>query len=140
MAFDALVGRFIAGDEDALAELDAAFCPPIGRRLARRYASISLDRGEHIALCALMRAWQGRAQFDPSLGTFEAWLWRIARHEAADYLASSAGQACSFESAMDPADLIQVCDHCVVARGEARPGIRALRLKRLVRRVSPFPK
>lgn len=127
--------RFRRGDEDALAELGAALCPAIGRRLARRYPLISRDRADHLALCALMCAWEARSQFDPSRGTFEAWLWRIALREAAHYLASPAGQACSFESAMDPAELIQACDHCVAARGEARPGIRGLRLTRLVRRA-----
>lgn len=56
------------------------------------YARMRLAQSdaEDAAAEAFSRAWRGRRQFDPSLGTREMWLWGIVRHVVADRLRSSA--------------------------------------------------
>lgn len=89
MAFDELVRRFMAGDPDALDEMELQFGPRTRAILRRRFAGL-LRRLEidDVLQLAKLRAWRDRPKFDSSHGSLAAWFFSIARH-AGQELANS---------------------------------------------------
>ncbi|GAA2561115.1 RNA polymerase sigma factor [Pseudonocardia hydrocarbonoxydans] len=82
------VGRFLAGDPSALRELYDLH----GRAVfgfALRCLRSHHD-AEDVTQQVFVRAWRGRAGFDPARGRIGAWLMGIARHQIADRLSARA--------------------------------------------------
>lgn len=77
--------RFCAGDEEGVALVWTEYGRSFVRRLRKKYWWVlSRDRCEELALLAVERAWEHRAEFDRAKGCLEAWLWCITCRRAAD--------------------------------------------------------
>jgi DNA-directed RNA polymerase specialized sigma24 family protein len=74
-----------AGKTDAVRTVLKTFGSKFAKRVFRKYhLAMSRDEAEEIVLLAIERAWIRRAQFIEAQGAFEAWLWRITDHCAAE--------------------------------------------------------
>lgn len=83
-AADPVVERFLAGDPAALRELydrHAAVVHGFALRRLREHHD-----AEDVTQQVFVRAWRGRATFDPRRGPVGGWLMGIARHQIADRL------------------------------------------------------
>lgn len=83
-AADPVVERFLAGDPAALRELydrHAAVVHGFALRCLREHHDV-----EDVTQQVFVRAWRGRATFDPRRGPVGGWLMGIARHQIADRL------------------------------------------------------
>jgi RNA polymerase sigma-70 factor (ECF subfamily) len=78
-----LVGRALAGDQDAFRILADRFASPAFNLILR----LVRDRGvaEELAQDALLKAFRGLRSFDPAL-KLSPWMMRIAHNTAIDYL------------------------------------------------------
>ncbi|MHA6783642.1 RNA polymerase sigma factor [Pseudonocardia saturnea] len=85
------VGRFLAGDPSALRELyDLHGSAVFG--FALRCLRSHHD-AEDVTQQVFVRAWRGRATFDPTRGRVGAWLMGIARHQITDRLTARARES-----------------------------------------------
>jgi RNA polymerase sigma-70 factor (ECF subfamily) len=75
--------RFVAGDEQALADADQAWSPLV-HTIARRKTGSDADAAD-ITQAVFVSAWRGRAGFDPQRGTLPSWLLGITRRRVADH-------------------------------------------------------
>lgn len=84
------MNRARAGDESAFEELfERHFCE-LTAFLRHRLPSSSTAEADDLAAQAFYRAFENRASFDPSRGSFRAWLYTIAVHIRSDYLRAAA--------------------------------------------------
>jgi RNA polymerase sigma factor (sigma-70 family) len=90
-AVDGVVERFLAGDPVALRELYDRHAPVV-HGVALRCLREHHD-AEDVTQQVFVRAWRGRATFDPSRGPIGGWLMGIARHQIADRLTARARDA-----------------------------------------------
>jgi RNA polymerase sigma factor (sigma-70 family) len=81
---DRLVERFLAGDPTALRELYDRHAPVV-HGVALRCLREHHD-AEDVTQQVFVRAWRGRATYDPARGPVGGWLMGIARHQIADRL------------------------------------------------------
>jgi RNA polymerase sigma factor (sigma-70 family) len=86
-ADDDLAARFRAGDEDALAEAYRRWAPLL-YAMARR-ATVEPAEADDVLQGVFVRAWRGRATFDPDRRPLPAWLVGILRHHLADHAAEN---------------------------------------------------
>ncbi|MGC4111300.1 MAG: sigma-70 family RNA polymerase sigma factor [Nocardioides sp.] len=80
-----LAVRFRNGDEDALAEAYQRWSPLL-YGMARR-ATTEPSEADDVLQGVFVRAWRGRATFDPGQRPLPAWLVGILRHHLADHAA-----------------------------------------------------
>jgi len=78
---DILMVALQQGDVDAFGELYARHHRPLSRWTSKRF-NLSLEDGEEIASRGLLSAYEARAVFSPSLGSFKPWLYRITERAA----------------------------------------------------------
>ncbi|HVC92226.1 MAG TPA: sigma-70 family RNA polymerase sigma factor [Pirellulales bacterium] len=79
-----LTTRWLEHDETLLPDLLRRFSAGFVERLRLKYHGLlSREDGEEIVLDALAHAWKSWAEFDGAKGTLGAWLWGIARNQAA---------------------------------------------------------
>ena len=83
-AADPLVERFLAGEPAALRELYDRHSPVV-HGVALRCLREHHD-AEDVTQQVFVRAWRGRATYDPARGPIGGWLMGIARHQIADRL------------------------------------------------------
>lgn len=103
----ALSDRFHRGDERSLTEIWRDVCPPICRRLKRRYDTLlPAADAEQIMLDALQRGWEHHTEFDPER-SLEPWLYAIAYRLAADFVRARRRRR---EAAMSPERLAELPD------------------------------
>jgi RNA polymerase sigma factor (sigma-70 family) len=81
---DGLVERFLAGDPAALRELYDRHSPVV-HGVALRCLREHHD-AEDVTQQVFVRAWRGRATYDPARGPIGGWLMGIARNQIADRL------------------------------------------------------
>jgi RNA polymerase sigma-70 factor (ECF subfamily) len=83
-AADRLVERFLAGEPAALRELydrHSAVVHGVALRCLREHHD-----AEDVTQQVFVRAWRGRATYDPARGPIGGWIMGIARHQIADRL------------------------------------------------------
>lgn len=78
---DVAVG-FGAGDEACLREAYVRWAPLV-HTIAMRSLGVAAD-AEEVTQTVFVRAWQGRARYDPAAGALAGWLVGITRHVVAD--------------------------------------------------------
>src|SRR6516225_3148552 len=78
---DILMVALQQGDVDAFGDLYARYHRPLSRWTSKRF-NLSIEDGEEIASRGLLSAYDARAIFRPSLGSFKPWLYRITERAA----------------------------------------------------------
>src|ERR1700750_1158283 len=85
----ALVGRLLCGDEEAVRTIYARFARPVyslGLRLLG-----SSEAAEELTQDVFLAAWRKAARFDPQRGRLSTWLMTIAHNLAVDRLRRETG-------------------------------------------------
>jgi RNA polymerase sigma factor (sigma-70 family) len=127
-----LDARFAAGDGGALREAYDRYGGAVFA-IALRCLSLHHD-AEDVTQQVFVRAWRGRASFDPARGSLGAWLTGITRRQVADRLAvrlrdlRTAERVDRTPTALPPSVSDQVVDAVVVADELDRlsPPVRAV--------------
>ena len=80
-----LLGHILAKDQDSKRATDVLFSRYRGRAIlaAERWGA-GLD-ADDVAQCALISAWIALPTYDPAIGKFGAWFYRILRNEFLQY-------------------------------------------------------
>ncbi|MDQ0989048.1 RNA polymerase sigma factor [Streptomyces sp. V3I7] len=118
-----LTDRFVAGDEDALAQVYRAWRPLI-HTIACRALRDTVE-AEDVTQNVFLAAWRGRSGFDPGRGTLAAWLTGITRRKIADAmqararraeLVATAGSLLTLDGRPTFSDPHAVLDHILIAQ------------------------
>lgn len=125
---DQLHRRFLAGDEQALAEAYQRWARLV-RTIALRSLGGDADTADDITQSVYVSAWRSRHTFDPAQGNLPSWLLGITRRRIADRYAEAARERRNIEQVAkytdpDPVDssVEEVANRVLLADQIARLG------------------